>query len=269
MDRMSRRQFVQWTLGWLAMSALSGCAIPEMPGATPSAQTLGSTPVATLPETTPALTPTPQPARPILQNENRPGFYVRYYKQFEAVRPDDWTLTVEGLIKKTQRLRLADVQSLPRVSQVSRMKCVECWSAPARWEGFHLRSLLELVEPQPEARWLHFYCADTYYESLTLEELLEERVLFAYGMNDAPLADAYGAPLRLVVPFKYGYKGPKAITRLVFADQELRGLWPTLGSYSTDGDILPGTDHPLDLGGARKIAGGEVKYPEGIESTKG
>ena len=85
-------------------------------------------------------------------------------------------------------------------------------------------------------------------------------------MNDRPLLDAYGAPLRLIVPFKYGYKGPKAITRLVFAEEELPGYWPTVGFYSTERDIQPGRDYPLDLGESRQIAGGEVRYPDGIES---
>ncbi|NIO67575.1 MAG: molybdopterin-dependent oxidoreductase [Anaerolineae bacterium] len=122
------------------------------------------------------------------------------------------------------------------------------------------------MDPLPEAKWLHFYCADDYYESLSLEELLMERVLFVHRMNDQILPDVYGAPLRLMVPFKYGYKSPKAIVRLVFAEEELRGYWPMVGPYSTDGDIQPGSDYPLDLGERRQITGGEVIYPDGIES---
>jgi DMSO/TMAO reductase YedYZ molybdopterin-dependent catalytic subunit len=201
-----------------------------------------------------------------LRNENRPGFYIRYYKPFEAVDPARWTLSVEGLVKKPQELTLPDVQSLPLVWQVSRMKCVECWSAAAKWEGFHLSSLMEMVDPLPEAKWLHFHCADDYYESSSLEELLMERVLFVHRMNDQILPDVYGAPLRLMIPFKYGYKNPKAIVRLVFAEEELPGYWPTVGPYTEEGDIRPGSDFPLDLEGTRQITGGEVMYPDGIES---
>jgi DMSO/TMAO reductase YedYZ molybdopterin-dependent catalytic subunit len=183
----------------------------------------------------PTITPTPSPTPALLRNENRPGFYIRYYKPFEPVDPARWTLSVQGLVKKPQELTLPDVQSLPLVSQVSRMKCVECWSAAAKWEGFHLRSLMEIVDPLTEAKWLHFYCADDYYESLGLEELLMERVLFVHRMNDQTLPDVYGAPLRLIVPFKYGYKGPKAIVRLVFAERELPGYWPTVGPTARKG----------------------------------
>ena len=273
MGSMGRRQFTRLVLGWIALSTLSGCAPEETAqGAAPTS------PPAETPEPASSVTgvaspviastptPTPGPPRSLLKNENRSGFFIRYYKPFEAVDPARWTLTVEGLVKKSRKLTLADVQALPLVSQVSRMKCVECWSAAAKWEGFHLHSLMEVVEPLPEAKWLHFYCADDYYESLSLEELLMERVLFVHRMNDQTLLDEYGAPLRLMVPYKYGYKSPKAIVRLVFAKEELPGYWPTVGPYSTDGDIQPGRDYPLDLEETRQITGGEVVYPDGIES---
>jgi DMSO/TMAO reductase YedYZ molybdopterin-dependent catalytic subunit len=217
----------------------------------------------------PTTTPSPVSAtHTFLRNENRPGFFVRYYKPFETIDPALWTLSVEGLVHNPAKLSLSDIQALPAVAQVSRMKCVECWSAVAKWEGFHLRSLQQLVEPAPQANWLHFYCADGYYESLPINSLLEERVLFVHYMNNQVLPDIYGAPLRLMVPFLYGYKSPKAIVRLVFADQELTGYWPSVGPYSPEGTILPGQDHPLDLDGTRRITGGEVVYADGIESDR-
>ncbi len=282
---MTRRRFTRLVLGGIALSVLSGCAPEETVRATPtSTPTPMPLPTKETPSPTPSVTkvappvatPTPTlrqaqgtapgPTPVLLRNENRPGFFIRYYRPFEPVNPDRWVLSVEGLVKKPQELTLPDVQSLPLVSQVSRMKCVECWSAAAKWEGFHLRSLMEIVDPLPEAKWLHFYCADDYYESLDLEELLMERVLFVHRMNDQTLPDVYGAPLRLMVPFKYGYKSPKAIVRLVFAEEQLPGYWPTVGPYTTAGDIQPGSDYPLDFEERRQISGGEVIYPDGIES---
>jgi sulfoxide reductase catalytic subunit YedY len=284
MSNITRRRFTRLVLGGIALSVLSGCAPEETVQATPTSTPTSvpspkETPIPT-PSVTkvapPVVTPTPtlrqaqgtapSPTPALLRNENRPGFFIRYYRPFEPVDPDRWTLSVEGLVKKPQSLALSDVQSLPLVSQVSRMKCVECWSAAAKWEGFHLRSLMEIVDPLPEAKWLHFYCADDYYESLSLEELLMERVLFVHHMNDQTLPDVYGAPLRLMVPFKYGYKSPKAIVRLVFAEEELRGYWPMVGPYTTTGEIRPGRDYPLDMEERRQITGGEVIYPDGIES---
>jgi DMSO/TMAO reductase YedYZ molybdopterin-dependent catalytic subunit len=213
--------------------------------------------------------PTPHASRPILRNDNVPGFYVRYYQSFEAPDPEQWTLAVSGLVRNPQEFSLADVLALPRVSQNSRMKCVECWSAAAKWEGFHLSSLIDLVQPEPQAKWVHFYCADDYYESLSIEALLRDRFLFVHHMNDQILPDIYGAPLRLIGPPLYGYKSAKAIVGLKFAADELVGHWPTVGPYSSEAYIRAGWDHPLDLeGGNRDMAGGEIFYPDGIESTQ-
>ena len=257
--RMSRRQFAYLALEGMILTMLKGCGFKQ-------ASTSITPPPATEElHATPSL---PVPPRPILQNDNVPGFYVRYYRPFEAVDPAQWVLKVDGLVRNTITLSFRDVQSLPLMSQISRMKCVECWSAAAKWEGFHISSLLEMTEPSPAAKWVHFYCADDYYESLPLDSLLDERVIFVHRMNDQTLPDIYGAPLRLIIPPLYGYKNPKAIVRLAFAEEELRGYWSTVAPYSQEGAIEPGRDHPLDIGVTRQIQGGEVVYPDGIESGK-
>jgi len=259
MNRMNRRQFARLALGSMALTMLKGCAFKQT-----------STVLTVPPETNEigATTPPLAPTRTMLRNDNLPGFYVRYYRPFEAVDPTQWTLSVDGSVKNPIELSLSDIQSLPLTSQFSRMKCVECWSAAAKWEGFHLRSLMELTEPSSAVKWLHFYCADGYYESLSLDALLDERAILVHRMNDQTLPDVYGAPLRLIIPPLYGYKNPKAIVRLVFAEDELRGYWPTVGPYSQEGTIRPGSDHPLDIGETRQIQGGEIFYPDGIEAGK-
>jgi len=254
MARVTRRDFLRvagtGAAGVLIAEFVSGC---------------GVAPSEVEPNGTPAATATPQ----ILRNENLPDFNVRYYNPFPAPDPNQWRLTVEGLVAKPQSLSLDDVQHLQSVTDIRRMKCVECWSARAKWEGFDLDTLIELAEPEPEARWLHFFCVDGYFESLSLDELAEEGVLFAYAMNDELLPAKYGSPLRLVVPSKYGYKWPKAIKSLEFATQEKPGYWPTVGPYTTSGVILAGLDHPQDLRDAlRPIEGGEVLYPEDLEARR-
>jgi sulfoxide reductase catalytic subunit YedY len=256
MKPITRRQFLRVAtvsgVGALAAAAASAC------GVTPSG-------VQRLTPTAPGGTTTGE----ILRNENVPGFYVRYFNPFPAPDPTEWRLSVEGLVARPQTLSLDDVQGLPTISDVRRMKCVECWSARAKWEGFDLETLMESADPDPAARWLQFYCADGYYESLSLDELQEEGVLFAYAMNDELLPAKYGSPLRLVVPSKYGYKWPKAITRLEFATEEKPGYWPTVGPYTTSGVIRAGVDHPLDLPeDTRPIEGGEVLYPEDLEARQ-
>jgi sulfoxide reductase catalytic subunit YedY len=254
MASMTRRDFLR-----IAGISAAGVLVAE------SLSACGVAPSEVAPTGTPSATATPQ----FLYNENVPGFYVRYYNRFPAPDPSQWRLAVEGMVRNPQSLSLDEVQSLPAVVDIRRMKCVECWSARAQWQGFDLDTLRELAEPEPDARWLHFFCADGYYESLSLEELSQEGVQFAYGMNEELLPLKYGSPLRLVVPSKLGYKWPKAIVRLEFAAQEKVGYWPTVGPYTTSGAILPGRDHPLDLPDAlRSIEGGEVLYPEDVEARR-
>ncbi len=253
MRKLSRREFLQLSAttaaGAVATRVVTSCATPTSEVVSSASAPAGATREAE-----------------ILRNENVPGFYVRYYKPFPAPDPDEWRLTVEGLVRNPQTFSLEAVQSLPAVSEIRRMKCVECWSARAKWDGFDLRSLMEVVNPQAEARWVHMLCADDYYESQSIEELLRDGVMFAYGMNDTLLPAKYGSPLRLVAPSTYGYKWAKAIVRLEFAADEKIGYWPTVGPYTTSGAILPGSDYPLDIPGeSRPIDGGEVIYPEDLE----
>ena len=123
------------------------------------------------------------------------------------------------------------------------------------------------VNPHPGATWLHIFCVDDYFESMSIDALLGDRVLFAHHMNDVLLPDVHGAPLRLMVPFRYGYKSAKVIRHLEFAERELPGYWTTFGAYGPEGNIVAGGDRPLDLEGTRRIEGGaEIFYPDGIES---
>jgi sulfoxide reductase catalytic subunit YedY len=267
---LTRRQFAKLVVGGVTLSALGNCAPEELSQATATAAhpTSARPPAAARPPTSrPVLTPTPTASRPILRSDNVKGFYVRFHKPFEALDPDRWTLSIEGLVRNPQKLSLSNVLALPRTSQVSRMKCVECWSAAAHWEGFHLGALMELANPEPGAQWVHFRCADGYYESMSVQSLLRDRVLFVHHMNGEILPDIYGAPLRLMVPFLYGYKSAKAIVRIEFAEEEMPGYWPAVSSFTTAGMISAGSDNPLDLKGYRKIEGGsEIFYPDGIES---
>ena len=291
MTKLSRRDFLRIAsaaAGSAALAALAGC-MPNTRQETASepATEIAPTETPPAPDPSPSPTPTPVPPTPteavpitptppvsqidetsgLLGNENRPGFYIRYYKLFEPVDVEAWTLPIEGLVEQPQKLDFDEMLSLPKMDQTSRMKCVEGWSVAAVWEGFAPQVLVDLVGPKPEATWVHFHSADDYYESVELPELLMDRVIFAYGMNGALLTPEHGSPLRLIIPFKYAYKGPKVITRIVFANQPLRGLWPTLGPYTEDGQIVPGVDWALDLDTYRTFDKmGELFYEEGLES---
>ncbi len=195
----------------------------------------------------------------LIRNEDRPGFNVRSFKPIPPVKREDWYLFIGGLVKEPRTFYFKDILALKSETQISRLKCVECWSAKAKWGGFSLKTLLEIVKPEEQAKWVYFRSVDGYYESIPIDDLLEGRVLFVYKMNDQLLPPEHGAPLRLIVPEKYGYKNVKYITRMEFTEKDKSGYWPDEGSYSLDGTILPGYDHPLDKGKKRIfINGGEV-----------
>ncbi len=188
-------------------------------------------------------------------------FYVNYWKPFLRVNGEKWTLRIHGLCKNPQTLNLNQIQTFPQKTQISRLKCVECWSAKAEWTGFHFSELDRLVQPLPEAKGIVFRCADEYLEAALREDLLQPRTLMVYEMNGKPLSDGHGFPLRAVMPFKYGYKNPKAILEIEYVKEPPYGTWSKIGPYSADGTILPGYDHPLDQGKmTRKIYGGEIRY---------
>ncbi len=186
-------------------------------------------------------------------------FYIQYYKSFKRIQGASWQLKISGLCLNPQIISLDGLKALPLKKQVSRIKCVECWSAKARWAGFSMIHLEKMVQPLPEAVGVIFRCADTYVEYLSLEDCQHERTLLAHTMNDKALTDEHGFPLRVIIPYKYGYKSPKAILEIEYVDTPGRGTWNRIGPYSVDGTILPGYDHPLDRGKKRRrITGGEI-----------
>ncbi len=197
-----------------------------------------------------------------IQNRDLPGFHIRSANPFMGVDVENWALVVTGLVKKTVGLTYEDLFGLKMQSQVSRLKCVECWSAKATWEGFRIEELIDRVQPDPTAKYVYFQSADSYYESYSLEELKRGRVLFVIRMNGKALSKEHGFPLRLIAPFKYGYKNIKYITRMEFTDSRKRNYWSQNGPYSVDGTIQPGIDHPLDFNKKPlPINGGEVFHP--------
>jgi methionine sulfoxide reductase catalytic subunit len=188
-------------------------------------------------------------------------FYINFWKPLRRIKAEDWTLAIDGLCETPKTFTLDQLKDLPPVTQTSRLKCVECWSAKAEWSGFHFSELMKLCPPKPEATGVVFHCGDVYTEHLSLEDLKHPRTLLITQMDGAPLSDEHGFPLRVIVPFKYGYKNPKAIVKIEYVSELQYGTWSKIGPYSPDGTILPGTDHPLDLGKTRRrISGGEITY---------
>jgi len=127
---------------------------------------------------------------------------------------DRWTLTVGGAVQKPGEYKIEQIQALLRVRQNTRHVCVEGWDVIGRFGGARLSDFLSLVGADLTAKFITVECADDYYESLDMATALHPQTLLCYEMYDRPLTREHGAPLRLQIPTKIGYKQAKYITDL-------------------------------------------------------
>lgn len=141
-----------------------------------------------------------------------------------------WTLTVSGAVQKPGEYKLAQVQALPRIRQNTRHICVEGWDVIGRFGGARLSDFLNMVGADTTARFITVNCADDYYESLDMATALHPQSLLCYEMYDEPLTREHGAPLRLQIPTKVGYKQAKYLTELKVTNVlEKVGYWEDQG----------------------------------------
>ena len=141
-----------------------------------------------------------------------------------------WTLQVDGLVERPGHYTLQQIHALPKVRQNTRHICVEGWNVIGSFGGAQLKDVLTLVGADTTARFLAFECADDYYESLDMATALHPQSLACYEMYDAPLTREHGAPLRLCLPTKIGYKSAKYVTRLTVTNiLQRRGYWEDMG----------------------------------------
>ncbi|MGN6136435.1 MAG: protein-methionine-sulfoxide reductase catalytic subunit MsrP [Aureliella sp.] len=174
----------------------------------------------------------------------------------------DWHLSVEGLVRKPQVFDLAALGKLgPPEERVYRMRCVEAWSMVIPWLGFPLSALLELVEPLPEAKYVAFQTLLDpermpgqrtailewpYVEGLRIDEAMHPLTILATGLYGRGLPPQDGAPLRLVVPWKYGFKGIKSIVKITLVAEQPPTSWNRFApqEYGFYANVNPDVDHP-------------------------
>ncbi len=135
------------------------------------------------------------------------------YNYYDVADPDvdldRWTLTVEGLVQHPGEYKLAQIQALPKVVQNTRHVCVEGWDVVGNFGGARASDFLRAMGADLTARYLEVECVDDYYESIDMETILHPQTLFCYEMYGKPLDRGHGAPLRLQMPTKLGYKQAK------------------------------------------------------------
>lgn len=179
-----------------------------------------------------------------------------------TLRPRPWTVAIDGEVARPQTLDIDRIlTAFPQEERVYRMRCVEAWSMVIPWTGIPLAALLQHVEPTSKAKYVAFTTLLDpeqmpgqrrsvlhwpYVEGLRLDEAMHPLAILATGVYGKPLPNQNGAPLRLVVPWKYGFKGIKAIVKITLTAQQPRTTWNEAGpdEYGFYANVNPAVDHP-------------------------
>ncbi|WP_295646033.1 protein-methionine-sulfoxide reductase catalytic subunit MsrP [uncultured Methylibium sp.] len=173
-----------------------------------------------------------------------------------------WTVAIEGEVNKPQTLGIDDLLKLaPMEERIYRLRCVEGWSMVIPWVGYSLAELIKRVEPTGNAKYIEFLTlADPkqmpgvrssvldwpYVEGLRLDEAMHPLSLLAFGMYGEVLPNQNGAPVRLVVPWKYGFKSAKSIVKIRFVEKQPVSAWTRAAQqeYGFYSNVNPKVDHP-------------------------
>ena len=183
-------------------------------------------------------------------------------RRAHTLKTQPWSVEIEGLVKKPGRYALEDLMKWGAMEErVYRLRCVEGWSMVIPWIGYSLAELIRRVEPQPGAKFVEFVTlADRetmpgvrggvldwpYVEGLRLDEAMHPLTLLAFGMYGEVLPKQNGAPLRLVVPWKYGFKSAKSLVKIRFVDKQPVSSWEHAApqEYGFYSNVNPQVDHP-------------------------
>jgi sulfoxide reductase catalytic subunit YedY len=179
-----------------------------------------------------------------------------------TLKTSPWSVEIEGLVKKPARYTLEDLLRLsPMEERVYRLRCVEGWSMVIPWIGYSLSALIKRVEPLGNAKYVEFVSqADPktmpfigsgvldwpYVEGLRMDEAMHPLALLSFGMYGEVLPNQNGAPLRLVVPWKYGFKSAKTLVKIRFTERQPLTAWnhAAASEYGFYSNVNPLVDHP-------------------------
>ena len=176
-------------------------------------------------------------------------------------KTDPWSVEVYGLVENPTTFSMQDIlEQFPQEERIYRLRCVEGWSMVIPWVGFQLSKLLDVVKPTEEAQYVRFQTkADfdqmpgleanfpwPYQEGLRLDEAMNDLTILATGIYDEPLSPANGAPIRLVVPWKYGFKSGKSLIKIELVAEKPNTFWNLIAprEYGFYSNVNPDVPHP-------------------------
>lgn len=231
-----------------------------------------------------------------LTDETEAARYTNFYefsstkavwRYVDAFQPLPWQVEVTGLVAKPMTYDIDDlVRSFPLQERVYRHRCVEAWAMVVPWTGFPLAELLKKAEPLPGAKYVRFVSFNRpdeashqrtrslpwpYTEGLTLAEATNELTLVATGMYGHPLLKQHGAPVRVVVPWKYGFKCAKSIQRIELTAEQPATFWNTLQpqEYDFEANVNPEVPHPRWSQQSERMLGTGERFPTKVYNGYG
>ena len=191
------------------------------------------------------------------------GSSKNIWRRAALLKTKPWMLTIDGLVEKPVTIDIRDL--LKKVGgieeRVYRFRCVEAWSMTVPWSGFALNKILSLVKPKTSAKFLRFetfFDPDVapgqkqkwypwpYVEGITIDEAKNDLSFFATGIYGKEMPNQNGAPLRLVLPWKYGFKSIKSLVKISFVDKKPMGMWEKIAplEYGFWANVNPNVSHP-------------------------
>ncbi|HAD24499.1 MAG TPA: protein-methionine-sulfoxide reductase catalytic subunit MsrP [Alphaproteobacteria bacterium] len=188
--------------------------------------------------------------------------HKQIWQAAQALPTDPWTIKIDGLVTQPRTIDFDDLlRKIPIEERIYRHRCVERWSMTVPWSGFPMRKLVDLAEPLAGAKFVRFETFHNpeiasgqrqfwypwpYVEGITLAEAQNDLTFLVTGAYGKPLAKQFGAPLRLALPWKYGFKSIKSIVRISFTDERPVSFWEQTNNreYGFWANVNPNVPHP-------------------------
>ncbi|HYD31708.1 MAG TPA: protein-methionine-sulfoxide reductase catalytic subunit MsrP [Azospirillaceae bacterium] len=209
------------------------------------------------------------------------------WRAAQKLRPRPWTVAIDGLVAKPETIDVDTlIAAMPVEERLYRHRCVEAWAMAVPWTGFPLKALLDRVQPQGSAKYValqtfkkpdvatgqkQFWYPWPYQEAMTIEEAANDLAFMVTGAYGKPLLPQNGAPLRLAVPWKYGFKSGKSIARITFTKDRPKTFWSTVepDEYGFWANVNPKVDHPRWSQATERMLGTDERRPTQIYNGYG
>jgi sulfoxide reductase catalytic subunit YedY len=207
------------------------------------------------------------------------GSHKQIWQAAQRLQLRPWTVTFDGLVETPFTIDAGDlIRRMPLEERIYRHRCVEAWSMVVPWTGFPLKALVEFARPLSGAKYLRmetFMDPDTapgqrqfwypwpYVEGLTMAEATHELAFVATGLYGEPMPKQNGAPIRVVLPWKYGFKSIKSIVRFTFSDERPRTFWEEIAphEYGFWANVNPEVPHPRWSQAMERVLGTDEMVP--------